>query len=67
MSEQTAVQPARYVTVAMAAKMTGLSEGAVRKRLERGIWVQNREWRRAPDGRIWIDTEGIRKWVEATA
>ena len=59
-----AVTPARYVTVELAATITGLSEGAVRKRIERGIWLENREWRKGPDNRIWVDMKGVEKWVE---
>lgn len=60
------VQPARYVTVALAAKMLGLTVAAIRKRVQRGQWIEGKEWRRGPDGRIWVDTEGIVKWVEGT-
>lgn len=59
---------ARYVTIKLASRLTGLSEGAIRKRMERGLWIEGREWRRADDGRIWIDTKGVERWVEkATA
>lgn len=59
---------ARYVTIKTAAVATGLSEGAIRKRIERGIWLENAQFRRGPDGRIWIDMKGVEKWVEtATA
>lgn len=61
------VLPARYVTVDLAATITGLSAAAIRKRIERGQWLEGREWRRGPDDRIWIDTEGVTRWVEGTA
>ena len=62
------VAPARYVTIKAAAVALGLSEGAIRKRLERGLWLENAQFRRAPDGRIWIDLKGVERWVEtATA
>ena len=61
------IAAARYVTVELAATMTGLTAAAIRKRIERGQWLQDREYRRAPDGRIWIDTKGIERWVEQTA
>lgn len=57
------IQSARFVTVELAATMTGLSDSAVRKRIERGLWIENKEWRRGRDGRIWIDTKGIEAWV----
>ncbi|QIL69593.1 excisionase [Diaphorobacter sp. HDW4B] len=57
------ITAARFVTVELAAVMTGLSAGAIRKRIERGVWLENKEWRRGPDERVWIDTKGIEAWV----
>lgn len=57
--------PARYVTVKGAATAMGLSEGAVRKRLQRGIWLQDKHYRKAPDGRIYIDLHAVEKWIES--
>lgn len=62
----TRVAAARYVTVSLAATILGLSEGAIRKRIERGIWLDGKQYRRGPDDRIWIDTKGVEQWVEAT-
>jgi hypothetical protein len=59
------VRSARFVTIELYAVMSGLSEGAIRKRLERGIWVEGKQFRRAADGRVWIDTEGVEAWVLA--
>ncbi len=68
MNEQaTNAAHARYVTINLAATLTGLSAAAIRKRIERGQWLEGKEWRRGPDGRIWIDTKGITAWVEQTA
>lgn len=64
MSEPIPILPARYVTVDLAAAIHGLTPGAIRKRIERGQWVEGREWRRGPDDRIWIDNRGIEKWIE---
>lgn len=58
------VAPARYVTVEMYAKLSGLSASAIRKRIERGVFVEGKQWRRGPDGRVWMDTKGMERWVE---
>lgn len=60
------VNAARFVTVELAGTITGLGAGAVRKRIERGYWLEGAQWRRAADGRIWIDMKGVEKWVEGT-
>lgn len=58
------VAPARYVTIRLAATVTGLTEKAIRNKIDRGVWVEGREWRRAPDSRIYIDMVRVQAWVE---
>lgn len=58
------VAPAPYVTVALAAIITGLSEKAIRKKIETGKWIEGREYRRSPDGGIFISIKGYERWVE---
>lgn len=58
------VQVAPYVTIKMAAAQTGLSEKAIRRKIEDGVWLEGREWRRAPDGRLYISMRGYQAWVE---
>jgi hypothetical protein len=57
--------PARYVTIKSAAAAMGLSEGAIRKRIERGIWLRDKHYRRAPDGHLYIDLKAIEAWIES--
>ncbi|WP_106854551.1 excisionase [Caballeronia novacaledonica] len=42
---------ANYVTIPLAAALTGLSEKAIRRKIEEGRSIEAREYRRAPDGR----------------
>ena len=28
-----------------------------------GTWLEGREYRRAPDGSIWIDRHGVHRWI----
>lgn len=53
-----------YVTVPVAAAMTGYSVKAIRRKIEAGIWVEGREFRRAPDGHVLISVKGYELWVE---
>jgi len=53
-----------YVTIALAAQQTGYSEKAIRRKIESGVWVEGREFRRAPDGHILISMQGYVQWVE---
>jgi hypothetical protein len=56
--------PAPYVTVALAATITGLSEKAIRRKIEDGKWIEDREFVRSPDGTIFISLKGFERWVE---
>jgi hypothetical protein len=54
----------KYVRLNLFAQQTGYSEKAIRRKIEDGKWVQNREYRKAPDGALLIDVEGYERWVE---
>lgn len=57
--------PAPYVTIPLAAMITGLSEKAIRRKIEDGKWLEGKEYRRSPDGGIFISMKGYQKWVES--
>lgn len=61
------LQPAPYVTIRLAAILTGYTEKAIRRKIEDGVWIENREWRRAPDGTILISIKGFQQWAETAA
>ena len=42
---------------------SGYSEKAVSRKIEDGVWVEGREYVRAPDGRLLIDMAGFEKWA----
>lgn len=56
----------RFVTIELAATVTGFSPSAIRTKIARGVWVEAREYVHAPDGRVLIDMRGYEKWA-ATA
>lgn len=53
--------PSRYVTVELAALLTGYTDGAIRHKIERGIWLEGRQWVKR-DGRVLIDLTGVERW-----
>lgn len=61
--QPVAVALAPEITIKLAAKVYGLSEKAIRRKKESGVWLEGREWRRAPDGSIWIITAGVSAWI----
>jgi len=58
------VAPAPYVLIPVAAAITGLSVKAIRRKIDTGVWLAGREYRKGPDGHIWISVQGVAKWVE---
>lgn len=54
----------RYVRIVKFSELTGYSVKAVSRKIEDGIWIEGKEYRRAPDGNICVDLEGFEKWVE---
>lgn len=54
----------KYLLIRKFCEATGYTEKAVRRKIEEGVWIENRHFRRAPDGHIMIDTQGVEKWVE---
>ena len=61
------VASAPYVTIPLAAIITGLSEKAIRRKIEDGKWIEGREYRRSPDGGVFISLKGYQQWVEKEA
>lgn len=53
----------RFTTIKRFSMLSGYSEAAMRTKISRGIWLQDKVWVRAPDDRILIDVEGYEKWV----
>lgn len=57
------VTPASYVRIPLAAVMTGLTEKAIRRKIEEGKWLEGREYVRR-DGEVYISIKGYERWVE---
>lgn len=56
------ISPASYVTVDLAAACIGLTDRAIRRKIQDGVWLDGREYRKGPDGRVYIHLEdGLRK------
>lgn len=55
---------ARYLTIDKFSAETGYTRKAVEIKIARGVWLENRQYRRAPDGHVLIDMQGYELWVE---
>ena len=56
------VTPSRFVTIDLAAIITGLTPGAIRTKIGKGVWLEGREYARR-EGRVFIDLRGYERWV----
>lgn len=63
MTDAVMVAPTRFVTIRLYATISGHTEKAIRRKMERGVWLEGKHWRRA-DGVIYIDTKETERWVE---
>lgn len=54
----------RYKLIHQFCAETGYTEAAIRAKIRDGIWLEGREYRKAPDGHVLVDVEGYYKWVE---
>jgi hypothetical protein len=57
------VTPARFVTIELAERLTGMSQKAIRRKIERAIWAEGIHFRRR-DGGVFIDLPAVMKWVD---
>lgn len=55
--------PSRFVTIELAAVLTGLTKGAIRMKIHKGVWLEDRQWVKR-DGRVMIDMKGYELWAE---
>ena len=53
----------RYVTIEEASMRTGYSVIAINRKIDAGVWIEGREWVKAPDGRRLVDRDGYERWV----
>lgn len=54
---------ARFVTIKLAATLTGLTPGAIEMKIQKGQWLEDRQFVRR-DGRVLIDMQGYETWAE---
>ena len=57
------IAPDRYVTIRLYATISGMSVEAIRMKIKAGKWLENREYIRSPDGGLFVDREGVQRWM----
>lgn len=54
----------QFVTIEKCAELLGLTEEAIRQYKKKGQWREKIHWRKAPNGRIFIDIKAVNEWIE---
>jgi hypothetical protein len=60
----TTVSPHRFVRLTVFEAITGTTARAAQEKIRTGIWIEGREYIRAPDGHIHIDMKGYDRWLQ---
>lgn len=53
-----------YIRIRKFSELSGYSENAVRCKIKKGVWIQDKHWIKAPDGFILLNTHEIIKWFQ---
>lgn len=54
----------KWMLLPLFCQLTGYTDKAVRRKIEDGVWLQGRHFRKAPDGRITMNLQAYYHWVE---
>ncbi len=53
-----------WVLIKKLTELTGITDDAVRAYIKRGVWLMGIHWKKAPNSRIFVNLEEIKKWIE---
>lgn len=54
----------RYLLIPQFCAEIGYTPKAIRRKIESGAWREGHEYRRGPDGHIFINVDAVEKWIE---
>ena len=52
-----------WVTIKKLSQLCGYSEEAIRAKIKKGQWQVDKQFKKAPDGRIFISISEVEKWI----
>jgi hypothetical protein len=55
----------KWMLIPLFCSLTGYSDKAIRRKIETGVWLQGKHYRKAPDGRITMNLQEYYDWVES--
>ncbi|MFY9328805.1 MAG: excisionase [Georgfuchsia sp.] len=54
----------KWILITKLIELTGYTDDAIRAKIKKGVWLKERHWRKAPDGRILFNYLEILSWIE---
>lgn len=60
------VHPGNWFRQDLLMPIFGISTEAARKYRDRGVWLENKHWRKDPANRVVYSRNAIEKWMEGT-
>jgi len=58
----TPIMPATWVKPGLLPYLFGITKGAADKKRQRGVWLEEKHYRKAPDETIFYNWRQIEKW-----
>ena len=52
-----------WVLINKVVDAFGYTKDAIRNKKKKGVWLQDKHWKKAPDGRIVFNLKEIEKWM----
>ncbi len=56
-----------WVTIKRFSELSGYTKKAIELKVERGVWLKDHHWVKAPDGRILISIKAVEAWIQGIA
>ncbi len=53
-----------WITVKKMSELSGITIDAINSNRKKGYWREGIHWRKAPNGRIFININAVEKWIE---
>ncbi len=63
---QPAERLLNWVKLNKYCELSGDTQHAVRNRRKRGVWLDGKQCKCAPDGNLWVNLKQVETWVEQT-
>ncbi|MES9822780.1 MAG: hypothetical protein ABW147_19670 [Candidatus Thiodiazotropha sp.] len=55
------------MTIKRFSELSGYTKKAIELKVERGVWLKDIHWVKAPDGRILISIKAVEAWIQGIA